>query len=160
MHNAPSEALEWIELVPIALDWARTADGPLWAKALLARATAHRANALRVLGDHPAAERLFVELRRTLAREPIDDTGALAEIASLEASLRIEQNLHAEAEELLDRAALAYRYAGDARGLARARLKQVMLLRTQGRAEEILALLADAPLDAGGHDDLRVGSWR
>lgn len=152
VHGAPREALEWIELVPVALCWAHGADAPLWAKPLLARAAAHRANALRVLGDHPAAEQRFVDLRRDLARDPIADTAALAEITSLEASLRIEQNLHDEAEELLDRAALGYRHAGDAGGLARTRLKQVMLMRTLGRPEEILTLLGDTPPSAGIDD--------
>ena len=139
----PQEALDWIELVPLVLSRTSDEESP-WAPSLRARATAHKANTLRVLGDHPAAERIFVELRRSLAAHPVGDPAAIAEITSLEASLRMAQRRHAEAEDLLDRAALAYQYANDAIGLARARIKQAILVRNEGRPAECLPLLEQA----------------
>ena len=144
VRTKPDEALTWLDLVPVALAWARGDDAPPWAPSLLARAAAHRANALRIRGDHPAAERIFVELRRSLAARPVGDPAAVAEITSLEASLRIEQRHLVQAEELLDRAALAYQYAGDPLGLARARIQQAILVRNQGRPAECLPLLEAA----------------
>ena len=144
VRTKPDEALTWLDLVPVALAWARGDEGHPWAPSLLARAAAHRANALRIRGDHPAAERIFVELRRSLAARPVGDPAAVAEITSLEASLRIEQRHLVQAEELLDRAALAYQYAGDPLGLARARIKQAILVRNQGRPAECLSLLEAA----------------
>lgn len=144
VRKAPAEALGWAELVPLALDWAKGEDAPDWAPGLLARAEAHRANALRILGDHPAADRIFVELRRTLAAHPVGDPAVLAEVTSLEASLRIEQNHLPHAEELLDRAALSYQYAGDGVGLARARIQHAFLVRALGRPAECLPLLDTA----------------
>ncbi len=141
VRKAPAEALGWAELVPLALDWAKGDAAPDWAPGLLARAEAHRANALRILGDHPAADRIFVELRRTLGAHPVGDPAVVAEVTSLEASLRIEQNHLPHAEELLDRAALAYQYAGDGAGLARARIKHAMLVRGLGRPGDCLPLL-------------------
>jgi tetratricopeptide (TPR) repeat protein len=144
VRTAPAEALSWVELVPVALEWTRGNEVLRGAPAILARAAAHRANALRVLGEHPRAEAAFVALRRSLATLPVDDPAVVAEVASLEASLRIAQHHYAHAEDLLQRAALAYRYAGDALGVVRARVKHANLARRQGRPSEVLELLADA----------------
>jgi tetratricopeptide (TPR) repeat protein len=141
VRSDPAEAESFAALVPEVLAWTRGADGPAWAPPLVARAAAHRANARRVGGDLPAADRGFARLAPLLAAPAVAaDAGLLAEIASLEASLRIDQRRFAEAEGLLDRAALAYEYAGDAAGLARTWIQTANLMRTLGRPEEILEL--------------------
>jgi tetratricopeptide (TPR) repeat protein len=144
LGSSPAEARGWFELVPLVLDWTRGNDGPVWAAGLFARAEAHRANATRVLGDRDDADRAFIELRRAMALRPVGDPGVVAEVASLEARLRIDQDRRGHAAELLDRAALAYRYAGDVEGLARSRLAQADLLRGGEGAGEVLGLLDEA----------------
>ncbi|HMB54229.1 MAG TPA: hypothetical protein VKU40_12990, partial [Thermoanaerobaculia bacterium] len=120
---------------------------PAWAPALVARAAAHRANALRVAGDLPAAERAFAGLRHRLADRPLADPAAVAEIASLEASLCIGQRRFEAAAERLERAALGFRAADDRVGLARTRLKQANVMRNAGRPEEVVRLLVLEELD-------------
>ena len=144
VRNAPLEAVAWVDLVPLVLHWTRGDGAPPWAPGLLARAAAHRANALRIAGDFLTAERTFIEVRRSLAAHPVDDPAIVAEVASLEASLRIDQHHEEQAEELLERAALAYRYAGDPLGLARTRIKHATLMWDEDRPAEVLRLLEEA----------------
>jgi tetratricopeptide (TPR) repeat protein len=148
VRNEPAEAVEIAALVPLVL--ARTGDAdppPAAAPALLARAAAHRANALRVMGDLPAAEHAFAELRRRLADRPLADPRDAAEIDSLEASLCIGLRRLEKAEDHLDRAALSYEHAGDQAGLSRATIKHANLLGSLGRPRELLALLTPEAVD-------------
>lgn len=158
VRDDPAEAESMASLVPLVLDWTRGPDGPEWATALRARAEAHRANALRVGGDLPAADQAFVRLNQNLVDRPVADSATLGEIASLEASLRIGQRRFAPAEELLQRAALAFAYAGDADGLARARIQHANLMQTLDRPRMALLLLEDAAasLPAGSPPYLTV----
>lgn len=141
VRNDPAEAESFAALVAHVLAWAGGPGEPAWATLLLARATAQRANALRVAGDLPAAERAFADLYRGLAQRPLGEPAALAEIASLEASLRIDQRHLEEADDLLDRAALSYRYAADGDGQARTLVKRANLAQALGRPAATLRLL-------------------
>jgi len=144
VRNQPAAARAIVELVPHVLVWTRERTAPERAKVLLARAEAHRANALRVAGDLPAAERVFLALRRTLARRPLAEPGAVAEIASLEASLCIGQRRFPEAEKLLNEATLAACQAGDLDTLARVHIKQANLKRVSGRPADVAPLWESA----------------
>jgi tetratricopeptide (TPR) repeat protein len=146
VRSKPAEAAGWAELVPLVLDWARGDGGPPWAAELLVRAEAHRANALRIWGDLTAADAIFVRLRATVAALPLPRPSLVAEIASLEASLRIGQHRLLQAEDLLDRASRAYQQANDSLGLARVRIKQANVAWDQGRAAQMLRLFEDASL--------------
>jgi len=79
----PVEAESFAALVPLVLAGRLGRGGPPWARALAARAEAHRANALRGAGDLPAAGRAFAALRAELGARPIDDPAVYAELASL-----------------------------------------------------------------------------
>jgi tetratricopeptide (TPR) repeat protein len=83
------------------------------------RLQAQRANALRILGQLPAADAVWRELHEPLATWPLA-RGEEAEIWSFEASLRRALRQFELAEKLLRRAEGLYRSAGDERGLARA----------------------------------------
>jgi len=144
IHNSPADAQSIVELVPAVLRWTLAPSGPEWARALLARAAAHRANALRVGGDLPAAERAFIDLRAELAARPVGAPTALAEISALEASLRIGQRRFEEAEQLLVVAGLGFSLAGDRRGFARARINLGNVLFSAERPEEALAVQEQA----------------
>lgn len=129
VRNAPGEAENLASLVPVVLHWTPGAHGTPWAAALEAQSRAHVANALRVTGDLPTADRHFAELRRDLAATPIEDAEANAEIASLEASLRIDQRRFKEAGELLDLAKLLYEHADLDVGQARVLIQRANVYR-------------------------------
>jgi len=144
VRSDAGEAATLLELVGLALLWTPGGLEAGWAHTLAARAEAHRANALRVAGDLPAAERLFAEVRRRLARLPLDEAKVYAEVASLEASLLWDQRRYAEAAELLDGAVLVYHDAGEREGLARVLIKRASILQGLDRGGDALADLARA----------------
>lgn len=153
VRNDPVDAGRLAELVPHVLAWTKDRPGLPQAAVLLARAEAHRANALRIAGDLPGAERVFIALRGTLAERPLGDARAAAELASLEASLCIGQRRFPEAEEHLERAILAARHAGDGELLARIHIQTANLLRASGRPERVPVLLEAAAAQLGPGDD-------
>jgi len=144
VRNEPAVALAVVDLVPHVLAWTRKRVAPPQANDLLARASAHRANALRVAGDLPAAEREFIALRSRLALHPVADPSAEADVASLEASLFIGQRRFEEADALLGRATLAAHQAGADETLARIYLQHANLQETCGRPAEVLELFEAA----------------
>lgn len=152
VRGAPTEAAKIAALVPLVLHWTAGPNPPSWASGLLARAEAHRANALRVSGDLQGAQAIFIALRKQLADRPAGDPAVRGEVASLEASLCIGQRRHAAAQRLLDRAAMAFRCAGDHSGLARVRIQQANLAGTLGQAEEALACFTAAAADLDAED--------
>ena len=144
VRSKPHRAAALAALVPIALDQGPGRDDAAWAYELRALGSAHHANSLRVAGDLPAADQIFSELRRRLTVRPLNSVAAQAEVTSLEASLRIDHGLFAEAAKLLDSAGLAYREAGDLVGLARTRIKLADLMWSKGRAADVLQLVSEA----------------
>lgn len=147
VREDPKEAESFAGLVPHVLDWVRSPGGPAWAFNLCARADAHRANALRVQGELPGADRVFEILRQTLMRRPIADAATAGELASLEASLRIDQRRFEAAKALLDRALAAFEHAGDGLATARVLIKAANLERRSHRPLEMLRHL-DRAADA------------
>jgi hypothetical protein len=144
VRTAPPEAEALAGLVPRVLARRPGREACGWARVLATRAAAYRANALRVAGDLPAAERAFALLRRGHALTLVRDPAAAAEVASLEASLRIGQRQLDRAAALLDAAAAVYRHRGGALPLARVLLQQSNLHQAYGQPEEMLAPLAEA----------------
>jgi len=144
VRSKPEQAASLAALVPIALDQVPGRENAVWAQELLIRGEAHHANALRVAGDLPGAERRFDALRRKLKTGALTSISLRAEITSLDASLRVDQRRIAEAELLLDDAASAFRRAGDVVGLARTRIKQAGVIWTEGRPADVLRILSEA----------------
>jgi tetratricopeptide (TPR) repeat protein len=144
VRSAPREAAALAALVPAALDWTVGRPDLPWARVLVARAAAHRANALRVAGDLLRAAEIFHRLTAELTAEPLADPAAQAEIASLEASLCLGQRQFGQAAELLRRAATYFRQAHDSAGAARVLIKQGNLSRSRGRPELVLPLMTEA----------------
>jgi len=144
VRNEPRQAAELAQLVPVALRWTQDRADLPWVASLLARAEAHRANALRVAGDLPAADRLFSQLRHTLDVQPLTDPSARAEIASLHASTQIDLRRFDAARQQLAAAADDYRLAAQPVGVARVLLQEANLQGTLGDPEENLHLLEQA----------------
>lgn len=101
----PAETLGWLELAALVISRLATAGFPerlLYTPGL--RLAAHRADALRAAGELEEADRRFRRLaddprRRELARLDLE-----AELLSLEAALRTDQQRPAAARELRERA--------------------------------------------------------
>jgi len=144
VRAAPERSAALAALVPLALDRVPGRDAMAWARELRLRGAAHHANAFRVTGDLPAAQRIFAELRRTMAGWPPCRSALIAEIASLEATLRTAQRRFVEADHLLAEAAEAYRQASDSLGLARTAIQQANLSWTRGDAEQTLLYMEAA----------------
>lgn len=139
VRQEPLEAASFAGLVRPALKWTLVSP-PQWAAALLARGAAHQANGLRIAGDLDAAGRAYEELWGTVSPLQLEPQ-VFAEVASLEASLRVAQHGYEAAERLLDDAALVYEYAGDVPGVARCQLQKANLLQLLDRPEEVAPLL-------------------
>lgn len=143
VRNDPREAESYAALVPLVLEWTQGEAVCHWAQPLVARAHAHRANAARIAGDLLAADIAFADLKAEITERPHGDVKALGEVASLEASLRIDQRRFNEATELLSWAQGAFEYVGDSESVVRTRIKHAHLLQSQGRPEEVLRLLEE-----------------
>lgn len=130
------EARDLAALVPLVLRRLPGAESREWHRELCIRALAHQANAHRAGGEIKPADRLFAEVRRELAESGSTDAALHAEIASLEASLRLDQQRLDEAQRLLDRATLLARDLQDDDMLARTLIQRGTVLWHQGRFEE------------------------
>lgn len=135
-RNDPAEAVALAELVPVVLERVTCASDRAAAPSLVVRSLAHRANALRIAGELPAADRVFAELRESLATRPLDDPALHAEVCSLEGSLRRDQRRPDDAERLIDRSILFARMGQDDRALARMLIQRADLL---GERQELTA---------------------
>lgn len=113
IRRDPREAASLASLVPLVLGRIPAENRASWTLELAVRARAWQANALRVAGDLAAADHRFALLRRDLVDVPLDDRSVLAELASLEASLRIDQRRCPEAHALLSLALAIYESLGD-----------------------------------------------
>lgn len=80
---------------------------------LIALATAQMANSCRAGGDLRQAEEHFGHVRYVVIHHGVTDTEILARADYLEGSLRMDQRLFSQGEELLTRAATLYRLSGD-----------------------------------------------
>lgn len=80
---------------------------------LIALATAQMANACRAGGDLRQAEEHFGHARYIIPYHGVTDTEILARVDYLEGSLRMDQRLFSQAEDLLTRAAMLYKVSGD-----------------------------------------------
>jgi hypothetical protein len=120
----PRRALVWLDLAEEATRRLSARFPAIVGRRLRWRLSAHRANALRVMGELTAAARIFDDLA---ARPPAHRPPGLedrAELLSLEASLRIDLREWEEAERLLAEAGGIYEATGDGVGAAKVLLQR------------------------------------
>ena len=145
LAGAPARA---VELLTLAEEVTRRVSpdvyGPAFCSALAVRAQAQLANAVRVTGDLTAAEAQWRRIHARIAAEPLGDVDAEAEVASLEASLRLDQGRFDLAERLLGRARRRFRATRDRQGLAKTLIKLGIAKRVQGEPEAAMPLLREA----------------
>jgi len=138
VRDSPREAAALAALVEPALARIPERDALPWVRTLVARAEAHRANALRIAGDLPAARAAFDSLRPFL---PELDAVARGEILRLEASLLVDQRQVSGAFSMLNNALEVSRQVGDDRGVAFGLVQLAYLHQVQGqpaRAPDLL----------------------
>lgn len=135
------------DLIEVALHLVRHFDGydPARVRELRARLFAHRANALRVLGEFRSAGESFRKADACLldADHGMPET-VWAEILSLHASLLREERRFDEARQALAEARALYEREGARPLVARVILKLAKTLEEEGEIEEALRLLAEA----------------
>jgi tetratricopeptide (TPR) repeat protein len=125
LRRDPRQALEWLDLADEVVFWLPVHGySPGVVATLALRATALRANALRVAGDLRAADELFRRLRVDRRRSLVAEVEVHAELASLEASLRQDQRRFDDADALLAWAARLCRLVDDREGAAKALIQQ------------------------------------
>jgi tetratricopeptide (TPR) repeat protein len=125
---------------------------------LVALATASMANACRAGGDLRQTEEHFQYTRYVITHQGVTAPGIIAQIDSLEGSLRIDQRRFPQAEALLIRAAMFCRISGAAGETAGILLKLGTMYFQQGdlgRAVETTRAALEALQD--GADLLRAG---
>jgi tetratricopeptide (TPR) repeat protein len=91
---------------------------------LVVRVNACRANLLRILGDLQTAASLWRLITAYRRRHPLESAHDVAELLSLEASLRIDLRQWADAEALLTDAGRIYEASGDTAGAAKVLLQR------------------------------------
>lgn len=137
-----------VDLLALAAKVARRVPALRFGKALveqlLARITAHRANTLRVAGDRKGADVVWRTLRARLRDRPLRHPATAAELARLEASLRLDQRRFDVADDLLARALGHYQLAGDGEGFATVLIKRAIVRRHRGQPAAALPLLREA----------------
>lgn len=114
-----------------------------WVADLRAVAHAYLANAWRVLGRYPEAEREFRASEGHLAHG-VGGGKAENECVTLEASLFIDQRRYSEAEALLNRVESFYRRHDDREALVRVLLKSAKNLCNEGRLPEAIEVSEEA----------------
>ena len=120
---------------------------------LIALTTAQMANACRVGSDRRQAEEHFGHARYVIAHHGVTDTEVLARVDYLEGSLRMDQRLFTEAEELLARAATLYRVSGHPAETAR-----VLVTLGSGLGGTVVALSAAILIAAAAGERVTIGA--
>jgi tetratricopeptide (TPR) repeat protein len=114
---------------------------PDWVLGLRARAYAVLGNSLRVIGELTAADHALVRAEECLAKNGTGDPRVEAEVLSLKGSLRLDQRLLDQAEELVDRALALYRRSQDHVGVAKTLLQKVKVVQTKGDLDQAIEVL-------------------
>lgn len=160
LPDRPRDALERAGLAE-RVAWRMVAQGrplPTLQAELGMLAVAHQGNALRILDDLRGADHAFDFARGIAAREGVSDPAVLAEVDSLEGSLRRAQRRFEDAEKLLRRAVGLAVAAKDDQQLVAILLTQGVLFQQSGRLEEALGCVeaALAVLPASASERLRL----
>ena len=137
----PAAAYHWADLARVVLNYSPNSQADF---APLSLALAAMANARRASGEIREAEARFGHVRDLIRKWGVTAPEVNARIDELEGSLRKDQRLFAEAEELLTRADILYRLAGEKIGAARVLVKLGSAYYVQGRVDEAIRVVRTA----------------
>ncbi len=136
IRENPKKGRQMAELVEDVVARIPGSSGQTWVDELKIRAKARQANALRVGGFRPKADAVFREIHTYLRRESLELEDLPPEVASLEASLRLDQDRFEEALELHSIAVRLAQIEGDSPSLASYLISRAESLRRCERLEE------------------------
>jgi tetratricopeptide (TPR) repeat protein len=141
VHADPAEAYHLADLARLVLNYSPNVQGDF---APLSLALAAMANARRASGELREAEARFAHVRDVIRKWGVTAPEVNARVDELEGSLRKDQRLFEEAEELLTRAEILYRLAGEVIGAVRVALLLGTTYYAQGRPEEAIQIIRAA----------------
>ncbi len=118
----PSRPHDSLALAQLARTVLQHADLSPFISELYARAVAYVGNARRVLGNLPEAAEDMAHARFILRQEGGGDRLTRSELDNLEGMVRLHQRNYPEAEQLLKRAILGFRFAGLKREVLRSKM--------------------------------------
>lgn len=147
VFSDPARAVETAQLAVRLSEHLGAAYHPEWVMDLRARAHAHLGNARRVLGELKGAEDAFLRAAECLEKGGTGDPRILAEILSLEASLRLDQRRLEESLALADRVIEIHRQVADRSGLGKALLKKGKILQETGDSEGAVGAARESLLE-------------
>lgn len=141
----PQRAIDLAHLAVAVAHRLTAQDAPVEiVRGIQARAWAQLGNALRVSGDHAAAEQAFASAEELLVAEPAIVPLDCARVLDQLASLRRDQGRYGEAFRLLDRVVSIFRKLGQWHLLGRALAQKSMVCDEVGDVETEMALLRQA----------------
>ncbi len=135
MPGRPHDSLALAQLARTVL---QHADLSPFTAELYARAVAYVGNARRVLGNLPEAAEDMAHARFILRQEGGGDRLTRSELDNLEGMVRLHQRNYPEAERLLKRAILGFRFAGAEREAVRSRLNLGFVYQQNGNLKACL----------------------
>jgi tetratricopeptide (TPR) repeat protein len=147
VFSDPVRAVETAQLAVRLSERLGAAYHPDWVMDLRARAHAHLGNARRVLGELKGAEDSFLLAAECLEKGGTGDPRILAEILSLEASLRLDQRRLEESLALVERVVDLYKKTEDRGGLGKALLQKSKILLESGRSEDAVGAVRESLLE-------------
>lgn len=137
----PEEAFHFADLARAVLNSSPSCLGDF---SLLVLALAAMANARRAHGQLREAAARFEHVRDVMRQWGVTDPEITARVDELEGSLRKDQRLFDQAEELLARAEVYYHLAGDEIGAVRVLVKLGSTRDAQGRPEDAIRFVRKA----------------
>lgn len=141
----PTKSFELAELATRITRFLGDAYDPHWVLDLRARALAHVANALRILGELCGAEAYFRSAEDCLATSLSGNTLVQAEILDFRSSLLRDQRRWEEALALCKEASELYETNGDRIGVARSLIQKARILCEVGQVVQAIELLRQVP---------------
>ncbi|HSG40551.1 MAG TPA: hypothetical protein VLE27_12995 [Thermoanaerobaculia bacterium] len=159
VFSDPARAVEMAQLAVRLSGHLGAAYHPDWVMDLRARVHAHLGNAHRVLGELQAAEGAFLHAAECLEKGGTGDPRILAEILSLEASLRLDQRRLEESLALVDRVINLHREEEDRAGLGKALLQRAKILQESGDLVAAIGAVQEGLLGLDADRDARLFAY-
>jgi tetratricopeptide (TPR) repeat protein len=141
VFSDPARAVETAQWAVRLAEHLGDAYHPDWVMDLRARSHAYLGNSRRVLGELKAADDAFLQAAECLEKGGAGDPRIKAEVFSLKGSLRLDQRILDEAQDLIEGASTLYRQAGDSVGVARMLIKKSKILNQLGEVSEAIVAL-------------------
>ncbi|HEY9421726.1 MAG TPA: hypothetical protein VIW92_09950 [Thermoanaerobaculia bacterium] len=159
VFSDPAKAVETAQLAVRLAEHLGASYHPDWVMDLRAQTHAHLGNARRVLGELKAAEDAFLCAAECLEKGGTGDPRTLAEILSLEASLRLDQRRLKESLALVERVIDLHRERESRIGLSKALLQKAKILQESGDLSAAIGAVQESLLELDVDRDARLFAY-